>query len=118
MRIIDFILLGLVLIIGFFMINPVTEVFTIDNETDLCYETYCSRMTLDEFDNCIDLGVESVGFLSSEHYYLCDGVKVTNTCTERSERRVYEGTIFLGKRCECISDANCVTDVTEDKDGN
>ncbi len=111
MRTVDFILLGLVLIIGFFMIGPATEVFTIDNETDLCYETYCSKTTLNEFDNCIDLGWESVGFLSSEHYYLCDGIKVTNTCTERSERRVYEGTIFLGKRCECINDAECVEDV-------
>ena len=105
---IKFILPCLCLIIGFFMINPAIEATTVNNETMSCYERYCSRFTLDEFDECIDLGWESVGFLSSEHYYLCDGIKVTNTCTERSERQVYEGSIF-SYRCEQKSDANVAT---------
>ncbi len=101
------ILLGIVMLIGVFMINPAKEVLILNNETHLCYERYCSEYTLDKFNECIDLGWESVGFLSSDHYYLCDGIKVTNTCIEKSERRVYEG-IFLTYRCDCINDAKCV----------
>lgn len=85
--------------IMFLMITPIDE--SLDTTTNkTCYETYCSKTTLDEFDKCIDLGIESVGFLSSEHYWLCDGFKVTSKCLERSERITDKEYIFLGMRCE------------------
>lgn len=64
---------------------------TFSEEVDKGVEKYnlclqeCTKDTLDYFDECIDLGVEDVGFLSSEHYYLCDKVKVTKTCIEWEE---------------------------------
>ena len=93
--------LGIIIVIGviFFMITPMNKVLdTTTNKT--CYDTYCSKTTLDEFDKCIDLGIESTGFLSSEHYWLCDGYKVTSKCLERSERVTDKEYISFGMRCE------------------
>lgn len=42
----------------------------------------CTKTTLDQFNECKDLGVEEVGFLSSNHFYSCDGQKVTKNCLE------------------------------------
>lgn len=55
-------------------------------------KTVCVEETLDFFDECVDLGWESSGFLSSNHYYLCDGVKVTNKCTKYEEKTTIKNT--------------------------
>jgi len=96
-RLRSIIFLGLILGVLYFM--PWQETFSTTNEK-VCYETYCSKTTLDEFDKCIDLGTESTGFLSSEHYWLCDGFKVTSKCLNWSERVTSKEYIFLGMRCE------------------
>lgn len=66
------------LLVFFFGNNSMTREIT---SKYICYENVCSKTSLDNFNECIDLGVETVGFLASEHYYLCDGIRVTNTCT-------------------------------------
>ncbi len=92
-----------VIIVMLLMIPPFLE--KVDTTTDkVCYETYCSKTTLDEFNKCIDLGIESVGFLSSEHFWLCDGIKVTSKCLERSEIVTERKYIGLGMRCEELND--------------
>ncbi len=89
------------LIIGlmFFMIDPISK--NLDTTTNkVCYEKYCSKNTLDEFKECIDLGMEDVGFLTAEHFWLCDGNKITNTCLEWDEKITDRKYMFLGMRCE------------------
>lgn len=87
------------ILILIFMRNPFLE--SIDTTTDkVCYENKCSKTTLDEFNECVDLGYESSGFLSGNHYYLCDGIKVTSKCLEYEEVKTEKKYIFIGMRCE------------------
>lgn len=89
----------LILIIMLFMVSPFSE--AVDTTTGkVCYENECSKTTLDEFDKCIDLGYESSGFLSGNHYYLCDGVKVTSKCLEYKEFKTKKEYISFGMRCD------------------
>lgn len=76
-----FLLLGILFFVFFggpFLIGTVNEMM---EHKEYC-TLDCLTDTLDNFEECIDLGIENIGFLSQEHYYLCDGIKITNTCIE------------------------------------
>ena len=91
----------LILLIGFACVKiPVVS----DKDNYECYtDDMCTNQTIDNFSNCLDLGYESTGFLSREHYYLCDGIKITNTCLEYdtiSASDLSVGEIFFKYHCE------------------
>lgn len=88
--------LGVIGIVLVLMVNPLLDVIKYDKEEMYCEVEYCSKTTLDEFDECIDLGRESSGFLSSNHFYLCDGFKITSKCIERGTKELDTKTIFGG----------------------
>jgi hypothetical protein len=48
----------------------------------ICYESYCKVSNLDKFESCVNIGHESCGFLCSNEYYLCNGIKVVKECLE------------------------------------
>ena len=81
------------------MVTPMKEQLRIDTDKYICYKTVCLKETLDEFGECIDLGRESTGFMSSEHYYLCDGFKITNKCLEYGEVESDREWVGLGMNC-------------------
>ncbi len=88
-------------ILMFFMIQGIMDNLDPQKEGRTCYQKFCIKYTLDMFEKCIDLGYEDTGFLSSEHYYLCDGNKVTNTCLEYEWYDATNvSTLQLGMRCE------------------
>lgn len=105
-----------IIIIIVFMVTPMKEKFRIDQEKYICYETSCLKETLDEFDECIDLGRESTGFMSSEHYYLCDGFKITNKCLEYGDIEVDTEWIKLGLRCVDREESSEKVDNTNQED--
>ncbi len=84
MKIIRIIFLVLLLVVGVLM---VTTIFNYPKKYD-CYKTQCIKSTLDNFESCKDIGMENTGFLSSEHFYICDGNKVTKNCLEWGEVEV------------------------------
>ncbi len=94
----------IVLMIGtivFVLIGEIKDNLDPQKEGRTCYQKFCTKTTLDMFENCIDLGYETVGFMSSEHYYLCDGNKVTDTCLEYEwYDTINVSTLQLGMRCE------------------
>ncbi len=95
---------GIVIVIVFIgMIKPMSNALEYDKEKMYCEIEYCSKTTLDEFDKCIDLGRETSGFLSSNHYYLCDGFKITSRCIERGTKELDTKSIFggYGRRMIC-----------------
>lgn len=95
----SFLPLILALLIIITLIKPYTQqVDTFTNKT--CYEKVCTKTTLDQFDNCKDGGIEDTGFLSSEHYYICDGNKVVKDCLEYIEVRTNKTYMDLTMRCE------------------
>lgn len=73
------------LVVIIMLINPINKKVEESKEQIEHCTLHCIEDTLDNFEDCIDLGYESTGFLSEEHYYLCDGEKVTNTCTKWDE---------------------------------
>ena len=103
-RWINIIFVVILILVLFFMYKPFVEKFKYDKGDYYCEVSYCSKTTLDHFDKCVDLGRESVGFLSSNHYYLCDGIKVTKVCLEYGMKE-FEGENLLftygrGLKCE------------------
>ena len=103
LRWINIVSIIIILLVLFFMYTPFVEKFEYNRDELYCEVTSCLRTTLDSFENCIDLGVEDTGFLSSNHYYLCDGVKVTNACLEYGKKE-FEGENLLfayGSGLEC-----------------
>lgn len=53
-----------------------------------CYKTQCIEYNIDTFNSCKHIGSESVGFLSSEDFYLCDGVKVAKRCNKFDDVKI------------------------------
>lgn len=99
MKTIHIIMIILGAIILLFFILP--EVNKQINDELVCYQNVCVKTTLDQFKKCIDLGVEDTGFLSSEHYYLCDNVKVAKSCMEYGKREVVNYTMLDVTVLEC-----------------
>lgn len=64
------------------MLPTISKAMEVDQEEFTCYEYVCQKKIIDQFESCINLGRESTGFLSSQHYFLCDGIKVPNQCLE------------------------------------
>ena len=65
------------------------------------FQSYAwKQYNLNQFEKCIDLGIESTGFLSSEHFYFGDGIKITKHCTQWEEQITNKTHIEWGMRCE------------------
>ncbi len=92
------ILLSIPLVVLFLMFKPFTDKLSTEGQN--CYDYVCIKETIDMFESCIDLGYEDVGFMSSEHFYLCNGVKVTNTCLEHEYQPTNRSRITFGMRCD------------------
>ena len=67
-----------------------------------CYEYICIKSSLEQFENCKYIGWESVGFLASEEFWLCDGVKVTEHCLQRAEVRSNVSREFIFGYGRCV----------------
>lgn len=68
-----------------------------------CHEFICLEYTTDQFDDCKNLGRESTGFLSSEYFYLCDGIKMARECIEWDyveSNRSYDNWVEKVMRCD------------------
>lgn len=79
--------LGLiVIIIGYIMFfHTEVEIDVIKNN--------CIRTTLDQFNECVDIGYKSTGFLSGNNYYLCeDEIEITKKCIQWEEERYKKNT--------------------------
>jgi len=87
-----FIMMILVLVL---MVKPFIEKISYNKETEYCEVPYCSKTTLDQFENCKDIGIENTGFLTTEHFYLCDGQRVTKSCIEYSMKE-FDGEMLIG----------------------
>ena len=99
----NIIMIIIMLIVVFFMINPMKEELKYNKKEMYCEVTYCSKTTLDLFKECVYIGYEEVGFLSGNNYYLCDGNKITKSCLEYG-RKEFEGNFILygfGKDMSC-----------------
>ncbi|KKN17017.1 hypothetical protein LCGC14_0970250 [marine sediment metagenome] len=68
-----------------------------------CYENFCIKHSIDDLTNCKNLGYEDVGFLSSEHFYMCDEGKVAYKCIEykrvNNKNRSFSNWIEKGLSC-------------------
>ncbi len=93
-------LIALVGTVVFMMIPSFRSEFSTQQEGLTCYENICTKTTLDQFESCLDLGIENTGFFSSEHYYLCDGNKVTNNCLEYKKVETNRTYMIPGMYCE------------------
>ena len=72
------IIIILILIIEMFPVEIDCE----KNESQFMTEYKCIKTSLDNFESCIDIGFESTGFISGEHYYLCNNTKIAYNCLE------------------------------------
>lgn len=95
----SYISLIIVLIVIAFMIPLMINKFKTNQEGYICYESVCSKTTLDQFNSCKDVGQESTGFLSYEHYYICDGNKIVKRCLEYKEVKTNQTFIQVGMKC-------------------
>lgn len=48
-----------------------------------CRTSICVEYSIDKMNNCVDLGYEDTGFLSSQRYYMCDEGKIPYNCIRR-----------------------------------
>lgn len=93
-KILELIILVIVLAI---IVITVHNIWTIPQQDNWdCVENICVKHNLDNFNNCSYLGCESVGFLSTECYHLCDGTKVVKKCLEWEYKPVNENIKNLG----------------------
>lgn len=74
--------------------------FQLINESRSCYVDICSERSIDHCEKLIDLGVESTGFLSSEHFYDCDGLKVADNCVEKKKVVDNRTGFWSNQKCE------------------
>lgn len=100
-RILMFFLM-MTLFMMFLMIKPITQSLEEVNDgvNSICYTNICIEESIDHCDKVIDLGSESVGFLTSEHFYYCDGIKITNKCLKYMEVRDNRTGYNFYTRCE------------------
>ncbi len=82
------------IIVLIILIPSVDEALQYDNETWYCETTYCSKYNLEEFDSCVDIGLEGCGLFCSNHYHLCDGNKIIKKCIEYDKKEIGEGFIY------------------------
>lgn len=101
MKVMNIILLGLTFAIIVAMIPAMDDQYSKINDgvNSICYTSVCVRESIDSCDKVIDLGWESVGFLTKEHFYYCDGIKITNKCLEYKEVRDNRTGINFNMRC-------------------
>jgi hypothetical protein len=98
MKTIDYCILGLTIIVLILMINPFSR--AIDTTTNkLCYEDTCIKSNLDLFGECVDVGYENCGFFCSNHYWLCDGIKIKERCLEYGKVLTNKSYITYGMDC-------------------
>ncbi|KKM69996.1 hypothetical protein LCGC14_1445240 [marine sediment metagenome] len=78
----EIISLIIILVVGGILIN---EIFFSGDflEDQPCMESICIKYSIDDLNNCKDVGFENFGFLSYEHYFICDEGKIPYNCMER-----------------------------------
>lgn len=99
-KIFEIITFMIVILIFIILIPSFKKAFEIDTEKYDCYETICSKYTIEQFNECSYLGYESTGFLSREVFWLCDGVKMPNNCIEHEKVITNKTMISFGMDCK------------------
>ncbi len=93
------IVLGIVIIVSVVLFFNINEKI----ESADCYQNFCVKYNIDDLTNCINLGYETVGFFSSEHFYMCDEGKVAYNCVEyervNNNNRSFSNWIEKGLSC-------------------
>ena len=103
----------LIIAIIIMLINPFSK--SLDTYTDkTCYEQTCKKYNLEEFDKCIDIGYEDCGILCNNHYWLCDGEKISKRCIDYGWVETNRTIISYGMKCE--EDAKDNNEVQENDD--
>lgn len=90
---------GIVITVGVVLFYNVDE--RVENAD--CYQNFCIKYNIDDLTNCVNLGYETVGFFSSEHFYMCDEGKVAYNCVEyervNNNNRSFSNWIEKGLSC-------------------